>query len=114
MAQKYEVDYVDHEKGITYYKDGSYSVDISRDSPSYKKWQKDREERVFPAYKEKLRKDLITNVHYGLAHDLGSYYKIDLQIACEVFPEEIKMLQNLLNSLGNKLNTNEKQYPTNL
>ncbi len=105
--KKYVVDHVDPENGITYYTDGSKSVDIGPTSPSHIKWKKWREEELFPQLRKDMRKQL-QSVQYGLQPDNGSFYKVELCIFTDVFPEATKLFEALLKQLREDTKLSEK------
>lgn len=94
----------------------SSSNEIQPGSEGFNNWQEWRERTVFPTYRNDLRKKMasLAFCSEGLRPDLGYVMKMDFDLAKDVFPEEYAMLENLLNSLHNKLHPNKTQYPTNI
>ncbi len=94
-------------------KSAGISYDIGPGSESFQKWQKMREETVFPAFREEVRRELAGGT-IAVSPDLGEYDTLDFKIPQDIFPEEYAMLTNLKNSLSNKLNPQSKPYPTDI
>lgn len=87
------------------------TVDITPGGERHNEWQRMREETIFPAYREEMRKKLAGGTT-PLSPDIGEYIELSgAKVSRDMFPEEHAALLNVLNSLHNKLNP-DAQYPT--
>lgn len=87
--------------------------DITPGGENFERWQRQREETAFPAFREETRKKLQYGTRSGLCPTLGEYVVLDLKIPKDVFPEEYAAVLNIINSLGNKLIPGHN-YPTDI